>query len=293
MNTDFRVSVGLPGHHKTAKLIRRIGKDGVCSLVFLWAYVAQHRPDGRLTGIDAEDIAIIAKWDGDPEEFVNVLVDVGFIDRGPDCLIIHDWTNHNGYASSAHIRSEAARQAVQKRWQKRLSDATAIRNGYDSNTDVLPPYYGSDTQSENRNTPYPNPNPNPNPNPEPNPKPSRKKREKKPVREIDQEFLDDLAARYPRVNIENERALALEWIEDHPGRKMSRSFLRGWIDRTAKRIEATNPQPLDDYDGPFLNRFEEESDRAGRWIVEQLEKDDELARQRAEEEKKRNANNAA
>ena len=118
-------------------------------------------------------------------------------------------------------------------------------------------------------------------------------RQKKAAREIDQEFLDDLAARYPRVNIENERALALEWIEDHPGRKMSRSFLRGWIDRTAKRIEATNPQPVDDYDGPFLNRFEEESDRAGRWIVEQLEKDDEMARLKAEEEKKRNANNAA
>lgn len=251
MNTDFRVSVGLPGHHKTAKLIRRIGKDGVCSLVFLWAYVAQHRPDGRLTGIDAEDIAIIAKWDGDPDEFINVLVDVGFIDRGPDCLIIHDWTKHNGYASSAHLRSEAARQAVQKRWEKRLSDTTAIRNGYDSNTDVLPPYYGSDTQSENRNTPYPNPNPNPNPEPiaisEQDKKAARKKRERKPAPEVDQHFIDELAATYNNVNMQEEIALAREWIEDHPGRKFSRSFLRGWIKRSAEKAQQTHGNDNWDY----------------------------------------------
>lgn len=292
MNTDYRISVSLPNHHKTAKLIRRIGKDGMWSLICLWAYTAQNRPDGTLTDLDADDIAIAAKWDGDPDKFISTLVEVGFLDQTDDGLIVHDWTKHNGYASSANIRSEAARAAAQKRWDARLNGRDGMQNACgriaDASKGQCKTHAGALLMHQKGNAPYPNPNPNP----EPNPKPSRKKREKKPVREIDQEFLDDLAARYPRVNIENERALALEWIEDHPGRKMSRSFLRGWIDRTAKRIEATNPQPVDDYDGPFLNRFEEESDRAGRWIVEQLEKDDEMARLKAEEEK-RNADNAA
>ena len=40
MNSDFRVSVDFFAHHKTKKLRRRLGYEGVVALLQLWAYAA-------------------------------------------------------------------------------------------------------------------------------------------------------------------------------------------------------------------------------------------------------------
>ena len=119
MNSDFRVSTTFPDHRKTIKLIRRIGMAGVVSLVFLWANVAKTRPGGVLSRWDAEDIAIAGKWEGNPNDFVQALLDVGFLILDDEVYTIHEWHEHNGYASKAAERSRVAKIKAEKRWKER------------------------------------------------------------------------------------------------------------------------------------------------------------------------------
>jgi hypothetical protein len=70
-------------------------------------------------GWSDEDIAIAARWDGEPEEFVSTLAELHFLDRDEDgSHSIHDWTQHNGYAAGAPERSERARAAARARWDR-------------------------------------------------------------------------------------------------------------------------------------------------------------------------------
>ena len=50
MNADIRISVGFPNHPKTVKLERRLGFQGIRSLLALWTWAAQNRPDGNRGG---------------------------------------------------------------------------------------------------------------------------------------------------------------------------------------------------------------------------------------------------
>ena len=64
MNTDIRIDGEFLDHPKTQKLIRRLGLEGLFSLQALWIWCAKNRPDGDLSGMDDEDIAIAARWTG-------------------------------------------------------------------------------------------------------------------------------------------------------------------------------------------------------------------------------------
>jgi hypothetical protein len=54
-----------------------------------------YAPDGDLDAVDAEEIAIAAGWEGEPEEFIEAAIKAGFIDNGA-CLSIHDWQEYAG-----------------------------------------------------------------------------------------------------------------------------------------------------------------------------------------------------
>ena len=109
MNTDFRVSVDFFNHHKTIKLKKRIGNDGVLCLLHLWAYIAKARPSGDISGMTDEDIEISAGWEGDNGIFVCAAVDCGYLDRDESGYSIHDWREHNPWAADAVSRSDASR----------------------------------------------------------------------------------------------------------------------------------------------------------------------------------------
>ncbi|MDA8215217.1 MAG: hypothetical protein M0Z64_08065 [Nitrospiraceae bacterium] len=83
MNKDIRINIGFPTHTKTRKLIRRLGHKGFYSLVCIWCYAAITRPKGILYGMTAEDIAITADWDDDPNKLITALIECGFLDK-PD-----------------------------------------------------------------------------------------------------------------------------------------------------------------------------------------------------------------
>ena len=58
MNTDFRLSVGYFEHPKVQKLERRLGAEGVLSHLRLLRFVSQYKPDGNLSGMDAEEVGM-------------------------------------------------------------------------------------------------------------------------------------------------------------------------------------------------------------------------------------------
>ncbi len=119
MNTDIRISASFPAHPKTRKLSRRLGAPGVLSLVYLWLFVGQNRPDGDLYGLDAEDVALASQWEGEPEEFVSTLEKVGFLERTDSGLVVHDWAENNPWAAGAKERSERAKRAAEARWRQK------------------------------------------------------------------------------------------------------------------------------------------------------------------------------
>jgi len=109
-NTDFRIETSLVTHPKTIKLIRRCGPEGFVSLISLWSFAAAGRPEGDFSGMDVEDIEIAAKWDGPEGQLVETLIKVGFLDGDLSTgLRLHDWAEHNPWASNAAERGDRSR----------------------------------------------------------------------------------------------------------------------------------------------------------------------------------------
>lgn len=109
---DARVKVTLPDHPKTKKLIRKCGQAAAWNLIRLFLFAAANRPDGNLSGMDDEDIEIASDWIGDPGVFLSALIDVRFVTGDAGKREIHDWSDHNPWASGAEARSEKSRWAA-------------------------------------------------------------------------------------------------------------------------------------------------------------------------------------
>lgn len=109
MNTDIRLSTEFWDHPKTVKLERRLGLQGPKSLQVLWLWSAKNHPDGRLEGEDVEGIEIAAKWPGEEGKFVETLLALRWLDKDGDAFCLHDWREHNEWASEVETRGDAAR----------------------------------------------------------------------------------------------------------------------------------------------------------------------------------------
>ena len=62
MATDFRLAVNVLDHPKLLKLRARLGAEAVLGWIRLLGFAAQYRPDGKLTEMSPEDIALAAGW---------------------------------------------------------------------------------------------------------------------------------------------------------------------------------------------------------------------------------------
>lgn len=103
MNTDFRVAVDFFDHFKTIKLERQLGPEGVIALMRLWAWSAKNRPDGVLSGMDADDIEIAARWNGVQRAFNDVITSLRFLDCVDGTYRLHDWKDHNEWQAEAQM----------------------------------------------------------------------------------------------------------------------------------------------------------------------------------------------
>ena len=167
MNKDIRISVNFFQHHKTKRLKRRLGWEGVIALQQLWCYAGRNKPEGSLTGMDCEDIADVCDWEGEPETFVKSLCEIGFIDQCDEGTYhLHDWAENNPWAANARIRSQKARKAARARHLKKMKDKgdeeheSGTPNACDEHANGMPP--ASDEQFS-RQAPSPAPSPSPTP----------------------------------------------------------------------------------------------------------------------------------
>ena len=117
-NTDIRIKVRLFRSPKFKKLGRAMGVEAQLALIHLWTEVAEHRPNGVMTGWDATDVASMVAWTGNADEFVGGLLALRWLDETPDGLAIHDWRDHNGWCFGAEARASQARTASNTRWDK-------------------------------------------------------------------------------------------------------------------------------------------------------------------------------
>lgn len=115
---DFRMYTSWRRHRKYRRLRRELGGDGVLAIEALWAYAADMRPDGDLSGMSADDLADEAGWPGDPARLMAVLTssEVRLVDGEPGSWRIHDWAEHQPYVVNHGKRVTKARRAAEARW---------------------------------------------------------------------------------------------------------------------------------------------------------------------------------
>jgi hypothetical protein len=161
MPEDIRIHVGFKDHIKTKKLRKRLGWEGLGALIYLWLSARESKPRGDLSGLSAEDIAMMAEWEGDPQRFVDVLVEIGWLDKDEQGNIkLHDWETWNRFAYYSEERSEAARQSVACRHDRKNKATKRKRNVYETYTDRI---QNANETSTNLSTPSPLPLPLPSP----------------------------------------------------------------------------------------------------------------------------------
>lgn len=120
---DWLHSYGsLRDHPKTKKLARLLGVKmpaAVGHLHCLWWWSMDYAPDGDLTDVEPDVIADGAGWDGDPQVFIDALINAtkekggyGFLENG-DRLLIHDHEEYIG-----RYLTKAAKEAARKRKER-------------------------------------------------------------------------------------------------------------------------------------------------------------------------------
>ena len=154
--TDIRIQLSFRNHPKIEKLRRRLGEAGPLAFIYLLMHAGQNETEGRLHGMDAEDISIAADWRGEPEVLLTAMIDLRLIDQTPEGYEIHDFADHNPWATGSKRRSEIAKQAINSRWEKIRREKKQENKDVDTGRIRSEPEARSD-----RNTPSPSPTPSP------------------------------------------------------------------------------------------------------------------------------------
>lgn len=117
MPSDIRIDISFPHHRKRKRLLHFLGHQGVVSLIDLWCKVAEQFPSGHLENYTVDDIEIDAGWDGEPGQFVKVLLDkkVCFLEEKKDGFHIHNWKKRQPWVSNSENRSEISRFNILKK----------------------------------------------------------------------------------------------------------------------------------------------------------------------------------
>jgi hypothetical protein len=152
MNKDFRLQVSFVDHPKTIKLNR---KGALLNLLKLWTWAAMNRPEGKLTGMSIDDIEIVSGWQKEEGKFVDLLLEIGFLDCKKEIFSLHDWAEHNPYAIHSKARSEKAKKAAKAKWDKYNKQSNEHASSIDQ----------AKLEDDSSNAPLPSPSPAPSPLP--------------------------------------------------------------------------------------------------------------------------------
>ena len=114
----------LARHPKTlraAKLLDVSTPTLIGHLHCLWWWCLDYAQEGNLNGLEPEEIAQAAVWDGDPQAFVSALLEAGGIGRAGFLehsenghLIVHDWDDYAGLLIDRRRRNAAYKRDVRR-----------------------------------------------------------------------------------------------------------------------------------------------------------------------------------
>ncbi|MBU2788450.1 hypothetical protein HFQ13_09620 [Acidithiobacillus sp. VAN18-1] len=100
MATDARLNVGILQHPKIKKLGYRLGPQGPLSYIALILWVAANKPDGDLSGMEADDIELAIDWPEEPGVFFNALIEFRLLDEtNPGHYAMHGWAERNPWVA--------------------------------------------------------------------------------------------------------------------------------------------------------------------------------------------------
>lgn len=90
---SIRIDVSLPTHPLSQELARLLCEPlAFGRMVRLWCWAAGNAPDGFITGSCAVRVVEeAAGWTGEPGVFVDAALEVGFLSRVGDTLVLHGW----------------------------------------------------------------------------------------------------------------------------------------------------------------------------------------------------------
>ena len=114
-----RLFVGFYQHRKTAKLRELISEAAYWLPPRLWAYAAEHQPDGDFSKYSASELARLLDYRKDASRMLQALTEAGFLDTNGR---IHDWAEHNAYHQTY---SDRAKKAARARWNPLKQDTAA------------------------------------------------------------------------------------------------------------------------------------------------------------------------
>jgi len=170
---DIRLSTDLPHHPKVHALEQRLGAAGVWCLIRLWCWAGRFATDGILRAVPSE-IEVYAGWKGEPNAFLNALVDLRFLESpenvapapspvrrsctaegGCATYELHNWRTRQGWAYYAEERAEACRDAARVRWKKRAQSVAESAVNAERNANRMRAAHAG------RNAPSPSPSASP------------------------------------------------------------------------------------------------------------------------------------
>jgi hypothetical protein len=116
---------GIWNNRKFLRLTRRLATSDLvvfACLHALWQGVLTQRPEGVLIGWDELDVALAARWPGEPAVFLAALEAEGWLlrDAAGD-LVVHEWEQYGG--AGATLRAGASKR---KRDQRDRDDAARL-----------------------------------------------------------------------------------------------------------------------------------------------------------------------
>lgn len=173
----IELHVGLPRHPKAKRLGLLLGNPRAWThMAELWLWCAENCPSGLIAGEDADLLLEdAAGWTGERGRFIEAALRAGFVERTPDGLRAHGWSERAA-AHVAKLERDAERQ--RKRYERisaRFKERPPKKSPPVSaephaekprRNDGEPPEKKRTSRASPRDS-QGNSNPNPNPNPHP------------------------------------------------------------------------------------------------------------------------------
>jgi hypothetical protein len=106
----MNVEPELLDHPKFLRLERRIGANALKYLLRIWGHCAANKRGENWRQANGEYLECVARWPGNPGDLFDALVDIGWVDKGTEGIVIHDWNTNNSFTVDNWNRNPSGRK---------------------------------------------------------------------------------------------------------------------------------------------------------------------------------------